>query len=310
MFRGDQTNGSERQRDATPAGLLGALVSQAVLSKAASLARKGKYATAESLLEQLISSEKGSPDAMDLLARMHAQQGQFSEAEAFWQRALELEPNSEPYLAGLKRIERIRSRPLWLGILLPMGAAFFAILIVLLVGFTVRDQIVQLRESLLRKVAEANSGIESSIRSSPRIAIDLSSATVKTQENAVVVFFEEGLFLSLADLKPEAGALLSELGKQLQPHTSNISIRVVGHTDDIPVPRSWIYRDNTALGMARAVAVAEFLRNSARLPADLFLLQSAGESKAPYPNDTPANRLRNRTVVIRIHHVEKGQGRP
>jgi len=314
IFRGVQTKASEPKRDDTSDGVLGALVAQAMLSKAASLARKGKYAAAESLLKQLIGSKNESPDAMDLLARICAQQGRFSEAEAFWRRALEVEPNNETYLAGLKRIAQLRSRPLWLGILAPIGAALFAILVVLLVGFIVREQIVQLRESLLREGAQAkfaapkNAETLPSAPSAPNVTIQLSGTTVRTEQNALVVLFDEGLFRYGADLKPEAKALLSKLGNRLRPHATNISIRVVGHTDDLPAPRGWIYRDDIALGMARAVTVAEYLRNNAGLPAGMFLLQSAGESEPPYPNDTPANRLRNRTVVIRIYPVENRQG--
>lgn len=303
-----QNKASGPPTDATETGVLGALVIQAFLSKAASLARKGEYATAEDLLKQLVGGENENPSALDLLARIHARQGRFSEAEAFWERALQLEPNNESYLAGLKRIARIRSRPLWVGILLPMGAAVFAILVVLFVGFAVRNQIVLLRESLLREVARANTATVGNVPSSPQIAIQLSGATVKSQQNALVVLFDEGLFLSWADLTSEAETLLSELGRQLKPHASNVFIRVVGYTDDIPVPEGWIYRDNEALGMARAVAVAEYLRNNAGLPVSQFLLQSVGESQPPYPNDTSANRLRNRTVVIRIYPAHDAEG--
>lgn len=159
IIRGFQTKDTESQRDATPSGLLGALVSETLLSRAALLARKGEYAAAESLLKQLLCSENESPRALDLLARIHAQQGRFSEAETFWKRALEVEPNNESYLAGLNRIAQMRSRPLWAGALLPMAAAFIAIFVLSLVGFAVRNQIVYLRESLLREVARASSAM-------------------------------------------------------------------------------------------------------------------------------------------------------
>lgn len=326
MIRGVQTKATEQQRDAMLAGVFGALASEALLSRAASLARKGEYAAAESLLKQLVGSENESPRTLDLLARIHAQQGRFSEAEAFWKRALEVEPNNEFYLAGLNRIAQMRSRPPWASVLLPMAAAFIATLAVCLVGFVVRDQIVHLRESLLREVARANSDIveviqkrlaktgaetATSVPSTPQITIQLNGATVKTQHNTLVVLFDEGLFLSRAHLKPEAKTLLSELGKQLQPYGSNISIRVVGHTDDTPVPKGWVYRDNAHLRLVRSVTVANYLSYDAELPLSLFLLQSAGESQPPYPNDTPANRLRNRTVVIHISPVEnRKDGKP
>lgn len=293
---------------ATQTGALDALVSQAMLSRAASLARKGEYAMAVGMLKELVGGENENTIALDLLARIHAQQGRFSEAEAFWKRALQLEPGNGSYLAGLKCIAHTRSRPLWTGLLLPIGATIIGVLAVWLVGFAIRVEIAQLHEALLRDVARANSApreeMTDAVRGVPRapqIAIQLSGATVKTQQNALVVLPDEGLFASRAELKPEAKTLLSELGKQLRPHASNFSICVVGYTDDIPVPEGWVYPGNAALGMARAVAVAEYLWNNAGLPAGLFLLQSAEESQAPYLNDTRANRLRNRTAVIRIY---------
>ncbi len=302
-----------QQTDAWQSNALGVLVCQTLLSKASLLARKGEYATAEGLLKQLVGSDNEDTGALDLLARIHAQQGRFSEAEAFWKHALQLAPNNESYLAGLKRIAHIRSRPLWVGVLLPMGAAFVAILMISLVGFAIRDQIVQVRESLLREgVRENPAPLQVVPPGDPNFAseitIQLRGATVKTQENALVVLLDDGLFLYGANLKPEAETLLSELGRHLKPYGSNISIRVVGHTDDIPVPEGRVYRDNAALGMTRAMTVAKYLSHNAGLPMNLFQLQSAGEFQPPYPNDTRANRLRNRTAIIRIYNAENIEG--
>ncbi|MCR4439152.1 MAG: hypothetical protein QHJ34_09535 [bacterium] len=200
----------------------------------------------------MAGQRKGKP--ADLLARIYAQQGRLSEAEAFWKRVLEIEPNNDCYLAGLKRIAQMQSPPWWAGVLLPMGRALIAILAVFLVGFVVRDQILHLRESLIGDVAWTKSvnepkdtaSIVTNVRSVPQISIQIGGATVKTEQDRLVVLFHEGLFLSGAHLKPEAKTLLSQIGKQLQPYGSSISICVVGHTDDIPVPKGWVYQDNAA----------------------------------------------------------------
>jgi flagellar motor protein MotB len=329
MNRGVQATTTEPSRDPTSTGAFASLVSEALLSRAASLARRGEYAAAESLLGQLPGSGNENPRVLDLLARIQAQQGCFSEAEALWRRALEVEAGNGSYRAGLERIEKMRSRSPWAIFLLPVGAAFIAILTVILVGFLVRNQIVQLRESVLREVAGADSVIVGMARerqakdaaeaeekvasgtgvpSTQRIEIQLDGATVRTERRDLVVSFDEGLFSSGANLKEDAQSLLSELGTQLQPHRSDISIRVVGHTDDIQVPNGSAYADNARLGLARAVAVADYLSRDAGLPVDQFLLRSAGESEPPYPNDTWANRLRNRTVVLEIVPANDRQG--
>jgi len=316
MVVGVQKEASGARTDPTQVDALDVLVYQAMLSRAASLARRGAYVAAEGILKDLVGGANEGPVALDLLARIHAQQGRFSEAEAIWKRALQIEPNNESYLAGLTRIAQIQSRPLWAGVLLPIGAAAFAILAVLFIGFSVRYEIVQLRTSLIRDVAQANPAPHQkkntetvrSVPSAPQITIHLAGATVASRKNEHVVSFDDGLFLSGVDMKPNVATLLSELGRQLKPHASTVVIQIVGYTDDIPVPDGWIYRNNAALGMARAISVAEHLLNNAGLPAGSFLLQSGGESQAPYPNDTPANRLRNRTAVIRISAVANPQG--
>ncbi len=329
ITRRHQIKAKEPQRNTMPTSLLGVLVSDAILCRAASLARKGEYAVAESLLKQLVGSENESSRALDLLARIYAQQGRFSEAETFWKRALELEPNNTLYLAGLNRIAQIQGRPLRASVPLSMVVAFIAILLVCIVGFVVREQIIHLRELLLREVAQANSSVIESIRESnmktilyleekvdrvktlsmaSQLTIQLDGASVKTEQDNLIISFHDGLFLSGAHLKPEVKTLLSQLGEQLRPHASYISIRIVGHTDNLPVTKGWLYRDNAALGMARAVTVANFLSRNAGLPMNIFLLQSAGKSQPPYPNDTSENRLRNRTVVIYISAVENRLG--
>lgn len=52
---------------------LSILVNHALLSQAASLARKGEYAAAERILQDLARSGNESPAALDLLARSRAQ---------------------------------------------------------------------------------------------------------------------------------------------------------------------------------------------------------------------------------------------
>jgi len=134
MASGAQSKGNGLQLDSMSTGEISLLVCQALLSKAASLARKGEYVAAAGVLRAFTDKENPHPRALDLLARIHAQQGRFSEAEACWQRALQIEPNHDSYLAGLKRIARMRSRTRLAGLLLSLGSALAAILLVLFVA--------------------------------------------------------------------------------------------------------------------------------------------------------------------------------
>ena len=116
----------------------------------------------------------------------------------------------------------------------------------------------------------------------------------------LVVTFESGLFSRSTSLTPDAKHVLSALGWHLQPSIGRVAVHVIGHTDDQPLPGRNSYRDNEALGLARAVAVVEHMRTTAQLPGTMFSIGSLGASQTPYPNDTSSNRARNRTVVLQV----------
>jgi tetratricopeptide (TPR) repeat protein len=79
------------------------------LFSATELARSGRYADAEQLALEVASSDSPFvPSALDLLARIYAQQGRYLEAESCWQRALSLAPGNPRYRNGLDGILRER----------------------------------------------------------------------------------------------------------------------------------------------------------------------------------------------------------
>ncbi len=83
------------------------------LAQAAALARSGHYAQAQAILDDLLQNQHVRPDVLDLLARTHAQQGNFDRAAELWQLALELTPGNRVYQAGLKQAKRAKQRPGW-----------------------------------------------------------------------------------------------------------------------------------------------------------------------------------------------------
>src|SRR5437667_4862051 len=79
-----------------------------VLASAAELARQNRHADAERLLVSLPADAITAP-ALDLLARIYAQQGRYGDAEAKWMSAIQLDPSNQDYLTSLKAAERFRS---------------------------------------------------------------------------------------------------------------------------------------------------------------------------------------------------------
>ena len=78
-------------------------------ARAADLARSRRYLEAEGLLSQngRLPTE---PKELDLLARIAAQQGQYSRAEELWKKALAKSPDREEFWEGLNALEELQRR--------------------------------------------------------------------------------------------------------------------------------------------------------------------------------------------------------
>ena len=87
-----------------------ALLDQLLLSRAATLARAGSRQAAADLIEAAIAGGEGRPPALDLLARIRAQQGEWLEAERLWLEVSRQQPGHAGAAAGLARLRRGRGR--------------------------------------------------------------------------------------------------------------------------------------------------------------------------------------------------------
>ena len=130
--------------------------------------------------------------------------------------------------------------------------------------------------------------------------IQVPGTIVRREGNTFVVIFEQGIFSRADQLSREAENILKELGRQLAALNNMESIMVIGCTDNVPIKPTSQFKNNRVLGMQRALAVVKFLRAQTALPGNLFQVLSPGDQAAPYPNDTAANRAKNKTVVIQV----------
>ncbi len=115
--------------------------------------------------------------------------------------------------------------------------------------------------------------------------------------NVCTLTFESPAFSSMTTLSSEAKQQLLQIASQVRDYMPGFTLTIRGHTDNSPV-RHPQYADNLQLGLARAKVVYEFLRVEGRLPPAAMQVVSAGATNPPYPNDTPAGREKNRTVVL------------
>lgn len=135
----------------------GRLFAQAIL-----LARKGRYADASKLLpEALRLGQCTESEALDLQARIYAQQGQHLHAESCWRKAMGRDSSNPVYADALARLQRIR-RPWPVVRTIGFVAAALAVVIVAMVIASGRDATVLRTEELLREDLRAIS--ETSVR--------------------------------------------------------------------------------------------------------------------------------------------------
>ncbi|MDP2209425.1 MAG: tetratricopeptide repeat protein [Bacteroidota bacterium] len=279
------------------------ILQQVAYSHATSLARSGKYFEAEILLKQ-VYSETETPSLLDFLARIYAQQGRFIEAERLWTKALILEPSNTRYIAALDQIAKKLSHPFWFSPILTLLLAIVAVFTVVILTFKFTEYLTDFRSLMIQTMHDivSNNTVEqknTSLQSS-RISINISGIRCAHEGNQTVITFEEGLFTHGVKLKAQAFPILTSIGKLLDSHNGKLFLDITGFTDTIPVKPHSKYLDNTILGLQRAVAVVEQLRAVIHRPSSMFSVRSSGDINPPFPNDSPQNRSRNKTVVIRI----------
>jgi chemotaxis protein MotB len=120
---------------------------------------------------------------------------------------------------------------------------------------------------------------------------------------------EKGLTIRLDDgalrfapnsavISPDSRIALNRISKIISDRFKIHIIRVEGHTDSDPPGTGSPFPSNWELSAARASAVVNFLSRNPDLNPRLFIAAGFGEFEPIAPNDTPANKAKNRRVEI------------
>ena len=109
-----------------------------------------------------------------------------------------------------------------------------------------------------------------------------------------------------ADLKGAFRPILAKITRILKDSEGKIII--AGHTDNIPIS-SERFRSNWELSSARAVSVAQEMMLATKIPSNRFLIEGFADTKPMAPNDTPANRAKNRRVEIILQQGDDKEGK-
>ena len=103
-----------------------------------------------------------------------------------------------------------------------------------------------------------------------------------------------------ADLKDTGKAVLKKVGEALKGYEDKV-IRVVGHTDNIPITKGLQKRfaSNWELSVARATTVVRFLQDVG-VPPERMIASGRAEYQPVAENDTPEGRKKNRRIEITL----------
>jgi chemotaxis protein MotB len=123
---------------------------------------------------------------------------------------------------------------------------------------------------------------------------------VKQTADSVVLTLPSAILFDSgsASLKAAAKRALDQSASVLKGDLVNARVIVEGHTDNVPISRTkHLWKDNQALSVARAKAVAAHLQN-AGVDGSLISIVGQGETKPVAPNNTAQGRSMNRRVEI------------
>jgi type VI secretion system protein ImpK len=130
------------------------------------------------------------------------------------------------------------------------------------------------------------------------LADEIARGTVAVRDDtdrSVITILGDGLFApGSSTISREFEPVLARVGNALERVPGNV--RVIGHTDNQPI-RSVRFPSNWHLSEDRARHVAQMLARDVRAPARLAA-EGRADAEPVAPNDTPANRARNRRVEI------------
>lgn len=118
-----------------------------------------------------------------------------------------------------------------------------------------------------------------------------------SEADASGALFESGK----SDLLPASRQRLDALMAPLKGK-KGVRISVIGHADSqrMNAQTRRIYGNNQGLSEARALAVAQYLRQGLQLPADAVAISGKGDTQPVASNATPAGMAKNRRVEIAL----------
>jgi chemotaxis protein MotB len=129
---------------------------------------------------------------------------------------------------------------------------------------------------------------------------------VKQYKNMLAVDLAEQIFFDSGRAKLKTGGkeVLAKVGEALKGYENKV-IRVVGHTDNVPIAKGLqsSFPSNWELSVARAITVVRYLQEVGVAP-ERMVASGRSEYDPVAPNDTAEGRQKNRRIEIML--IDKG----
>jgi chemotaxis protein MotB len=171
------------------------------------------------------------------------------------------------------------------------------------VSISVKDTRQDLNKAHLLRQADAE--VEPLDEQPEAVSIDDALEALAVEPGIIVSYSKQGAHIAFEDfllfnfgqahINRGGLALLDKMGALIQkiPYP----VRVEGHTDNVPIHTAR-YPSNWELSVARAVSVVKYFAESGKINPQRLSAVGYGATRPLVPNDSPANRSRNRRVEI------------
>ncbi|MCX7636984.1 MAG: OmpA family protein [Cyclobacteriaceae bacterium] len=163
-----------------------------------------------------------------------------------------------------------------------------------------REKKVKELETILASKEKAVNDLRNRIQNA-LLGFKESDLTVNIKNGKVYVSLAEQLLFASGstEVDPKGVNALQQLAKAIKDQR-DINILIEGHTDNVPISRKSQYmQDNWDLSVMRATAITKILVRAGVSPRQITA-SGRGEYSPLAPNDTPANRQKNRRTEIII----------
>ncbi len=122
---------------------------------------------------------------------------------------------------------------------------------------------------------------------------------MEINDEGILIRIDSPVLFALGDatLKRDAYPIMDKIAEIVQNWGSNI--RIEGHTDDLPIHTAQ-YPSNWELSTARALSVLRYFLQNSKIDPKRLSAAGYGKYHPLLPNDSNANRAKNRRVEIYV----------